>query len=182
MEPAIQSPTARPIAFTSELVRLIRTGHKTQTRRPIVPPPDLVLCAPGLPLTVRRAGKKVSCRFGGVGDRLWLREKWAPDPRDPRRTIYGADPPAVGVRARFYGGQSMPRARCRMWLEIVSLRVERLHAITPQDAIAEGIPADATDPVSAFATLWDANIVREGARWRDDPWVWVVEFRTIDVA
>ena len=66
---------------------------------------------------------------------------------------------------------------------IRAIPAERFTApITPQDAIAEGIPADATDPVSAFATLWDANIVREGARWRDDPWVWVVEFRAIDVS
>jgi len=97
----------------------------------------------------------------------------------------------------------MPRWASRLTLEVVNVRVERLHSITEDDARAEGVdPAPVPEccgypdrdghgnptccgcpvPVPSFVEgyrfAWDEiNGRRHGCAWADDPWVWVVEFR-----
>ena len=94
----------------------------------------------------------------------------------------------------------MPRWASRTILEVVSVRVERLRDITEDDAQAEGIDRGEDffqcetwknyqpdseeaswfpdDPVGSFRTLWDSiNGDKPGRAWKDNPWVWVVEFR-----
>jgi hypothetical protein len=80
----------------------------------------------------------------------------------------------------------MPRWASRLSLDVVSVGVERVQDITEDDARREGI-----EPVNggwglageswscgsargAFQTLWDL-IGGDGA-WRENPWVWRVEF------
>lgn len=55
----------------------------------------------------------------------------------------------------------MPRWASRITLEITDIRMERLHDITPQQAISE-------DLVSGSNIYWRAN-----------SWVWVVEFKQV---
>jgi hypothetical protein len=99
----------------------------------------------------------------------------------------------------------MPRRASRIDLEIIDVRVERLHDISEEDAIAEGINEDriiigmsctgglhsenyATryfydgcieggfdSAVDAYLSLW-ASINGDGS-WEANPWVWVIEFR-----
>ena len=100
----------------------------------------------------------------------------------------------------------MPRWASRILLEIVSVRVERLNDIGADDAASEGIenknfptggddyqdywldysrskhdadgwPWFLGDPITSFRTLWE-SINGEGS-WRENPWVWVVEFKRI---
>ena len=81
----------------------------------------------------------------------------------------------------------MPRAACRILLEIVSVRVERLQDISEQDAIAEGAMfwaqeqetqvKDTSDARHAFMDLWQS--INGPGSWDLNPWVWVVEFRRI---
>jgi hypothetical protein len=98
----------------------------------------------------------------------------------------------------------MPRWASRLTLEVTGVRVERLQAITEEDARAEGassgLPDDGRasdialnewcrwtkrlDPRAgvgsqrgAFAYLWE-KINGRGA-WAVNPWVWVVEFRRV---
>jgi hypothetical protein len=85
-----------------------------------------------------------------------------------------------------------PEACARLFVEIVSVRAERLHAITEEDAKREGVtlaPMKATingepgavHPMShlmAFTFLWDA-INAKRAPWASNPFVWRVEFRRL---
>jgi hypothetical protein len=96
----------------------------------------------------------VRCPFGKIGDRLWVREKFAP------RT--DVDPIAAPAKARHYclyegtgdpyddmnwhdfGGKwkpsiFMPRWASRITLEITDVRVERIQDISDDDCFAEGI-------------------------------------------
>ena len=76
----------------------------------------------------------------------------------------------------------MPRAACRIRLEVVAVRVERLQRISEPDAIAEGVgdgPQEGwvTGPVVAYADLWDSINGRDA--WLLNLWVWVIEFKRI---
>ena len=88
----------------------------------------------------------------------------------------------------------MPRAASRILLEITDVRVERLNAISEEDARAEGIidggclncgepePCGCANPepdaTDAFAYLWQSIYGQEN--WNANPWVWVIEFKRIE--
>ncbi len=74
----------------------------------------------------------------------------------------------------------MPRWASRLTLEVTGVRAERLQNITPEDAIAEGVPID--DAVHDYSVLWDRiNAKRKGGKyaWKKNPWVWVIEFKKL---
>lgn len=93
----------------------------------------------------------------------------------------------------------MPREASRITLEITGIRVERLHDMTEQDCINEGIEvvggidfdADTrtlyrnyeaensyfADPHFSFYSLWD-KINGENS-WIENPWIWVIEFKNV---
>lgn len=87
----------------------------------------------------------------------------------------------------------MPRWASRLTLEIKTVRVERLHDITAEDAIAEGaLPTAETDPgklsrseweqckstaLACFQLLW--RKINGDESWDSNPWVWVVGFEQI---
>lgn len=100
-------------------------------------------------------------------------------------------------RARF-----LPKELCRLFLKIKSITVERLNDISEDDAIAEGIePVDSFNSgegkpkkqlyknylpfgykevpaKDSFQSLWlSINGVNS---WKDNPWVWVIEFEQIE--
>jgi hypothetical protein len=83
----------------------------------------------------------------------------------------------------------MPHRACRLLLEITAVRVERLQAISEADAVAEGLsqsesgswlPGPCDYPEWAFHQLW-AQVYGEPA-WEANPWVWVIEFKRVEVA
>lgn len=91
-----------------------------------------------------------ACPFGDVGDRIWVRETWAEAGASaPDLKLYRADypehvptyyenvPPADEIR--WTPSIHMPRAACRILLEITGVRVERLDKISEEDAVAEGM-------------------------------------------
>lgn len=90
----------------------------------------------------------------------------------------------------------MPHRACRLVLEITAVRVERLQDISEGDAAAEGacvnvlpdirlprshpraaLPMIYADDREIFADLWDST----GGAWDSNPWVWVIEFKRVDV-
>lgn len=72
----------------------------------------------------------------------------------------------------------MPREACRIVLEMMEMRVQRLQAISHVDARAEGWPGDdGVWPVDWYQSLWDA-INGEGS-YATNPLVWAITFRRI---
>ncbi|HEX7907320.1 MAG TPA: hypothetical protein VF534_04410 [Paraburkholderia sp.] len=101
----------------------------------------------------------------------------------------------------------MPRWASRITLEVTGVRVERLKDISAADARAEGIEfqehriagdicrswkaygsangwfPEGRDiaPIHSFQTLWDSLNAERGYGWAANPWVWVVEFKRIEI-
>jgi hypothetical protein len=165
----------RPIQFVGPMVCAILDGSKTQTRRPIVPEPDAIRRIKRQPQPLRD-GEIMACKFGQVGNRLWLRERWAMlRAGKQERAIFAADKTVADVR--WQPSFTMPRSACRVVLEIVSLRIERLTNITRDDARREGCPQDRrfADPIDWFRELWD-GLAQPQHAWANNPWVWVIGF------
>ncbi|MBC5185061.1 hypothetical protein RZP29_24190 [Klebsiella quasipneumoniae subsp. similipneumoniae] len=158
------------------------------------------------------------CPFGAVGDRIWVRETFQgplvheelfeeysayPEKFEtPEYCEYAAD---GGVRPEYcdlddnlrHGWRPsihMPRWASRILLEITDVRVERLNAISEEDARAEGIidggclncgdpePCGCANPdpdaTDAFAYLWQSIYGQEN--WNANPWVWVISFKRVE--
>lgn len=204
----------RPILFSGAMIRAILAGQKTQTRRVAKPVrhPDLGhICTPGS-LVLEREPQHVidrACPYGQPGDRLWVRESWRTDSTLDAKPpssfkawpiFYSADGKII-KHGSFFGdtdgktrpGIHMPRWACRILLEIVSVRVERLQDICEADAEAEGCAAEPCDhkrqncedigccgptAVGAYRYLWDS--INGAGSWAANPWVWVVEFKRVE--
>lgn len=86
----------------------------------------------------------------------------------------------------------MPRAACRILLEVTGVRVQRLNSISQEDAQAEGMEltgwrptysdpdsgGEVWTPYDNFAQLWESIYGEES--WKANPWVWVIEFKRIE--
>ena len=200
------------LMFKAPLVRAILSGQKTQTRRI---------------LKNQQSYDLDKCPLGQPGDRIYVREQWqgplmsskewedhyfseADDSpakfRTPAYCRYAADggPPPEFVTmddelvARWKPSIHMPKWAARIWLEITSVRIERLQDISDADCIAEGIkelPHQAAEkgcwwtgdvaagaalhgrtPHNAFRLLWEST----GGDWAANPWVWVIDFKRIE--
>ncbi|MCZ7488225.1 hypothetical protein [Rhizobium rhizogenes] len=148
--------TDRPILFSAPMIRALLAGTKTQTRRLIKP-----------------RGKHRPSLFDGtwsdsyvldhgneswrqvdipikLGDRLWVRETWAPlsalthnDPGVQALAdggFYRADGGTVdGEISKWLPSIFMPRHASRLTLIVTDVRVERLNDISREDAITEGL-------------------------------------------
>ncbi|MBC3214277.1 hypothetical protein [Serratia fonticola] len=209
----------RGMIFNDDMVRAIKDGRKTQTRRPVkASTSDL------LDLQEKYPHKKynIECPFGKPGDRLWVRETWQgplvdyddaysmfKDPTPHQKVencVYRADggpcPEFTDVddelRQGWRPSTHMPRWASRILLEITAVRVERLNAISPNDAVREGLvqlPASgrycisqgdqyfggaSRDAREVFSWLW-ASIYGDES-WNTNPWVWVIKFKRVPTA
>ncbi|WP_159196294.1 hypothetical protein [Klebsiella pneumoniae] len=217
----------RGVIFNGEMVRAILHGRKTQTRR-IVKGTDgaVKFCKEwdinGEEIFVVLGEKDhtgmnpvlgaLSCPFGAVGDRIWVREAFRVHSlaTDVATLAYKASernswteqthrvPVAVcnkpATPEKWTPSLHMPRWASRILLEITDVRVERLNAISEEDARAEGIidggclncgepePCGCANPepdaTDVFAYLWQSIYGQES--WNADPWVWVIEFKRVE--
>lgn len=153
------------------------------------------------------------CPYGFAGDTvLWVRETWNVD-------LSGGlfDSKLEGIPHYFYKASEeepeqlrwkpsihMPKSACRIWLEVVSVKVERLKEISVRDCEAEGIQQlnqslmqivsngvefrdyskkaellnDGLPAKDSFKSLWQTIHGKDS--WELNPWLWVIEFRRID--
>jgi hypothetical protein len=198
----------RPILFSGPMVRAILEGRKTQTRRIVKDPicTNQELYADAGLIWYGGFGLRKPCKFGAVGDRLWVKETFC-QPTFEEKCFYRADMPIhidrkesglnedidfVDSDFKWKPSIFMPRWASRITLEIVSVRVERLQWITEEDAKAEGVePYNAKmyvhgrgvlehSYVPEYAMLW--NDINGAGSWSSNPWVWVIEFKKVEVA
>lgn len=209
----------RPILFSAPMIRAILAGKKTQTRRIVKAPkvaslhgrhsvperhffdrgfgdgPYVHWFYGGGDLGDDAQSVRVWCPYGKVGDRLWVRETFAAPWGRDGDTYYRADGPDRHDDGSWKPSIHMPRWASRITLEITGVRAERLHAITKDDAIAEGSPCwvcgntvtrsgfsdcacySGGDAVLSYETLW--REINGAESWAANPLVWVVEFKRV---
>lgn len=158
----------RPITFRDDNVRCMLAGKKTQTRR---------LAWKAMPRLVSAKGATIWQRVR-PGDRFWVREPFHTDTRYLRYSaddaIFGdwqADARAADIWTRARGIHSgsvirparyLPKWASRLILPVAGVRREPLHAITDEDAIAEGIVPGIIDGKIVFAHFGAWNVDTDG--------------------
>jgi hypothetical protein len=165
----------KPILFSTQMVKAILSGRKTQTRR----------------IVRKRDGYHRS-------ELLWVRETWLQVPTSGE-FCYKAD----GVfldGALWRPSIYMPRRASRITLRVTDFRIERLQEITEDDAKAEGIigfsdnlgsrhsnpttiypafpdrPGGFPTARAAFEALWNSINAKRGFSWDINPYVSVITF------
>ena len=202
----------KPVIFSADMVNAILAGNKTQTRRVVKPQPievpvtleghsGVTLFRPkkdnamqGVHESWLKQGRlhHWKCKYGKIGDKLWVRETWSYEPpdelwvKDIDHLIYRADynhPKELNhdEYPTWKPSIHMPRWASRILLEITDIRVERLNDITVSDAIAEGYDGSYQSPVDPsikwYADLWE-QINGEGS-WSQNQFVWVISFKRV---
>ncbi|MBF0108718.1 MAG: hypothetical protein HQL76_06045 [Magnetococcales bacterium] len=222
------SSKARPIIFSTSMVRAILNGKKTQTRRVVTPQP----IPPIMPIPSYRRSRKNTLEmdvafgpnnrhkdgrvrywqspYGMEGDHLWVRETWGKCPTTGN-IKYRADGEIPGIK--WSPSIFMPIKVARINLEIIRVDIEQIQNISEEDAIAEGLfqesicmdiqcnggstievledryfwkPFSPDNPgydsaIDAYQDLWDSINSGRGYGWDTNPWVWVVEFRKVEI-
>lgn len=207
----------RGMIFNGEMTRAILDGRKTQTRRPVRFPvldKNLGCELAGNELAGElSAGNYLNSAFGKPGDRIWVRETWN---KYGGLLTYRADHDWIDdmrketvCTAKWVPSIHMPRWASRILLEITSVRVERLNAISEEDAQREGVHTEIWDQTvvarnyavrDEFFQFWSDDIphyvemnqlYRSSFRslwesiygeesWKANPWVWVIEFKRVE--
>lgn len=150
----------------------------------------------------RLVAGNVKCPYGKPGDILYVRE-----------TFFRLDTvlwPSAEMgffhKASYVGSSKlkwrpaihMPKHAARIWLQIESIRVERLADISEEQAIAEGVieyedgtfhnyftqkglrTEDGVECLLAkgsFQSLWCS--INGVESWESNPWVWVIQFKVL---
>lgn len=193
----------RPILFSTPMVKAILEGKKTVTRRVIATQPDnecyfqMRLEGGILTIDYNQGDENPTVKFP-YGDIMWVRETW-------NKYVTSDCVGGVTTRYRYKADDKdecyqwkpsihMPKEACRLKLKIVSIRVERLHDITEEDAKREcakfwvhghgsvtesEIAADPGylnfgDYKTGFQMLWIS--INGQDSWDSNPWVWRIEF------
>ena len=124
-------------------------------------------------------------------DILYVRETWCKNVNSEE--YYYAANRKNGVKAPYRltwrPSIHMPKDAARIWLKVTNVAVERLHDMTLNDFLSEGVvlrPEAFNDPDNAylqareiFKGIWDSTVPKKQlARygWDANPWVWAVKF------
>lgn len=227
--------TERGMIFNGEMVRAILDGRKTQTRRPIkwkqTRFTEIGEREDGSKWLWSEDAEHACdfwhpCPFGAVGDRIWVREtfctvddtqygggKWVDYRATPK---FEASHPAGWDCApndakalKWRPSIHMPRWASRILLEITDVRVERLNAISEEDAQSEGVHTEVWDQTvvarnyaarDEFFQFWSEDMphyvemnqlyrssftslwesIYGAENWLANPWVWVIEFKRVE--
>lgn len=157
---------------------------------------------------------EIRCPYGAPGDRLWVREGFAysikdgdgledgaPFAQETHDVVYRATSEHTGEWEHYefdeHGNRTgtrikppwrpsiyMPRWASRIELEVTEVRAQRLHDITEDDAVAEGVGVyESQDGIEqtareVYAAGWDT--INGDGSWESNPLVWAITFRRSD--
>jgi len=194
MLPAVVSSKIRPILFSTEMVKAILEGRKTQTRRlaKYQKAYDIFHDGKKEVEAVKTKENMLACKYK-IDDILWVRETWQKS-LNPNEFVYKADtdnPIYLDSNFKWKPSIFMPYAACRIFLKVTNIRVEKLQDISEKDAIKEGVETKQIEGIKfykdygynnfihhyakySFATLWYEINGKES--WEQNPYVWVIEF------
>lgn len=203
------TPKIVPMLFMTEMVQAIDISEtKTETRRTdglkeINFDPDVWVL--GFKqnsnlffFTHKFTGKEICVKpKATIGDIIWVRETFQEVlfKNAPTVYLYKADPNHQSMK--WKPSLYMPKEACRIFLKVVSVHLERLHDISEESAINEGVLFDVTIPVadfknkslyrdyrnetsgcadarSSYMTLWQKINGKDS--WNKNPFVWVYKF------
>ena len=192
----------KPISFTAAMIKARREGRKSVTRRVIKLPyraPPLRWEYDGISGdehafvltngTTNYDYHFVKPRYN-VGDLLWVKETWAYYP-DENHVVYKAregielEQQGIDLRGCWKSSRFMFKKFARTWLEVVSVRPERVQDITLLEICKEGLAKNIYDfkPVQAgfeaWISLWDSINAKRGYSWESNPFVWRIEFKEL---
>ncbi len=171
-----------PATFGTEMVRAILEGRKTQTRRVIKPQPH----------DPPKVQEIWNCPYGLAGDRIWVREDMHIDNHVnlclrysdnilvtiPQKIKEQTKIGLLALSCKYKGpankipAYDMPRWASRINLKITKIKVARLQEISSLEASMEGLKGGI---ISEFVCVWDL-IHTKKYRWKDNPYVWVIDF------
>lgn len=221
-EPVAGITKIKPILFSTAMVEAIIAGQKTQTRRIIKQADGWDINWKVMPIKEEHLDgiQRYEMRCGTqyllpwfkakykVGDFLWVRETW-------RLTdfLHVTDESYGYVYRASENGREwqancedwiwkpnifMPKKACRLFLEVTDIRAERLHDISEEDCIKEGIENiegswykhykarvygdgfDSCDAKSSYKSLWEK--INGEDSWEENPYVWVINFKVVNPA
>ena len=191
--------------FKPDMLRAIRCGNKTVTRRLIkIDHLGWLKCDNHQWCFLHKdAGEhRIFKPRYYPGEIVDIKEAWATEkrydhlkPRDIPRTakiFYVSD--GVGdwpinltigkLRSPLFFMEWMART----FIQIMNVRLERLQEITPEDALKEGMPPEGTEkpngyqaydnPIEEYAQLWDS--INKAFPWTSNPYVWRIQFIKVD--
>lgn len=211
----------KPILFSPLMVNAILNNTKTMTRRVIKHKHSIEEVRPVMRCDQNEKdwGKFILTDENGedflikpryqVGDVLWVRETWCyvmydhchdllEGANDKNQNVYKASVHSDWIKyaKEKYGYKwkpsiFMPRTAARIFLEVVDVRVERLHDISEDDAMKEGVelnmrgwkcylsnnPGIKNTAKQSFASLWESINGKDS--WKANPWVWAYSFKQI---
>lgn len=150
--------------------------------------------------------KRVACRYGNVGDVLWVRENWAVLPAwdkirpseipaavngNPITIFYQADGPYPEHAGKGRSSLHIPADLARQYMTISEITMERVQDISFSDALAEGVGRQEFQYggyryFNYLHQTWLDSAVRSyqslwvklngEASWKMNNWVWVIKY------
>lgn len=199
----------KPILFSTSMVQAILEGRKTQTRRITNDwdqnKPKFLISSQGMYADKYPKPAKYMAHFrypndstdsvGLVapiqpGDILWVRETfdYSDNLEEPfwyKEKYQKEYLPEVSAKVKWKPSIHMPKKAARIFLEVTSVRCERLNDISLSDCKLEGVTyyqqdnPDVDDilALEAFIKLWESINGKDS--WIKNPFVWVYEFKMI---
>jgi len=182
-KPLLSDAVFRPMLFSTPMVQALLNGTKTQTRR---------LVNGTIPLgNFDETLKKSILKIGSI---IWVRETFNTNYNDTG-FIYKADYKEPAKNKQFWKPSLfMPKAACRIFLEVTDIRIERLNEISERDSIEEGIEYSTefgyklysknsffSKHLSArdcYMSLWE--LINGKGSWLENPFVWVYSFKIVE--
>lgn len=126
--------------------------------------------------------------FGTVNDILWCKERWWSDWKsfdEGETELCYAHEQAYGeIGVEWNAAISMPKSACRLWLQVLEVKVIRVSEVTEEMAIAAGFEDDDYDlpwDQTASENFRDSMRERVGAdNYTDSLFVWYATVKRIE--